>query len=316
MNEISVRITAALGAWSQVRGRMLLYLPLADEPDLRSIKGPELYVTRTPDDGGPLTVHRLGETLERHRLGFDQPIASEPEVDPSVIDIALVPGLAFDRHGHRLGRGSGYFDRLLPKLAEGGLRVGVAPQAVVVDRLPTEPHDATVTHLATEGGITPVVSTDIPASSERVIAAGRALGVDVEVRHFPEGTKTSQDAADAIGCPVAAIVKSLVFTVDDDPVVALLAGDLRLDINKLAAVHGGRKAERAALETVRAATGYAAGGTPPFGYSQSLPIYADPGLRRNEIVWAAAGTPTTVFPIAVEELARSTGAVWVDLAET
>lgn len=316
MDPVSARITVALGAWSRLRGRVLLYLPLPDEPDLRSIEGPELCVTRTPDAGGPLTIHQLGGQLEQHHLGFDQPIASEPEIDPSTIDMALVPGLAFDRNGHRLGRGSGYFDRLLPQLPERALRVGVAPQAVVVDRLPSEPHDVTMTHLVTELGITPVVSTDVPASSERVIAAGRALGVDVEVRHFPEGTKTSQDAADAIGCPVAAIVKSLVFTVDGEPVVALLAGDLRLDIHKLAAAHGGRKATRADLDTVRAATGYAAGGTPPFGHSQPLPIYADPGLRRNEVVWAAAGTPTTVFPITVERLAHATGAVWTELAES
>jgi 5,10-methenyltetrahydrofolate synthetase len=316
MDAVSVRITAALGVWSRLQGRVLLYLPLSDEPDLGSIEGPELYVTRTPDNGGPLTVHRLGGSLEKHRLGFEQPLTSEPEIDPSTIDMALVPGLAFDRYGHRLGRGSGYFDRLLPKLADGALRVGVAPRVVVVDRLPSEAHDVAMTHLVTERGITPAVSTDIPVSSERVIAAGRALGVDVEVRHFPEGTKTSQDAADAIGCPVAAIVKSLVFTVDGDPVVALLAGDLRLDVGKLAAAHGGRKAARADLETVRAATGYAAGGTPPFGHSMRLPIYADPGLRRNEMVWAAAGTPTTVFPITVESLALATSAVWVDLAES
>lgn len=316
MDVVSVRITAALGAWRRVRGRVLLYLPLPDEPDLRSIEGPELCVTRTPDDGGPLTIHRLGGSLEKHHLGFEQPTASEAEIDPSTIDMALVPGLAFDRQGQRLGRGSGYFDRLLPALSEGALRVGVAPRAVVVDRLPSEPHDVAMTHLVTERGVTPVVSTNIPASSERVIAAGRALGVDVEVRHFPEGTKTSQDAADAIGCPVAAIVKSLVFTVDGDAVVALLAGDLRLDVHKLAAAHGGRKAARADLETVRTATGYAAGGTPPFGHSRPLPIYADPELRRNATVWAAAGTPTTVFPITVESLGEATGAIWIDLAES
>lgn len=315
MGAVSVPITAALGAWGRLRGRVLLYLPMPDEPDLTSIEGPELNVTRTPDDGGPLTIHRLGGKLERHHLGFDQPIASEPEVEPWTIDMALVPGLAFDRSGHRIGRGAGYYDRLLPKLADDALRVGVAPQAVVVDELPTEPHDATMTHLVTEAGIMPVVSTKFPASSKRVITAGRALGIDVEVRHFPEGTKTSQDAADAIGCPVAAIVKSLVFTVDGDPVVALLAGDLRLDVNKLAAAHGGRKAARADLDAVRTATGYAAGGTPPFGHSQPLPIYADPGLRRNEILWAAAGTPTTVFPITVKNLAQATGAIWTDLAE-
>lgn len=157
--------------------------------------------------------------------------------------------------------------------------------------------------------------SDLPEGARRVVAAGRALGIEVEVRNFPEGTKTSQDAAAAIGCPVAAIVKSLVFTVDGAAVLALMPGDLRLDTSKLAAAHGGSEAKRADLEMARSATGFAAGGTPPFGHPGPLPIYAEPQLRRHHVVWAAAGTPTTVFPITVDELARATGAVWIDLAE-
>lgn len=134
---------------------------------------------------------------------------------------------------------------------------------------------------------------------------------------FPEGTKTAEDAAAAIGCAVAAIVKSLVFVVDvnggSTAVVALVPGDLRLDTSKLAQAAGGDTARRASLEEVRAATGYAAGGTPPFGHVNPLPVFADPQLRRNDPVWAAAGTPTTVFPITLEDLDRLSTPVWVDV---
>ena len=154
---------------------------------------------------------------------------------------------------------------------------------------------------------------DLPAACRRVVDAGAALGVAVEVHQFPEGTKTSQDAADAVGCALGAITKSLVFVVDDDAVLALMPGDRRLDTSKLAVAHGGDEARRASLDEVRAATGYAAGGTPPFGHD--LAVYADPALREHEARWAAAGTPSTVFPISVDELVAATGAQWSDLAQ-
>lgn len=154
----------------------------------------------------------------------------------------------------------------------------------------------------------------IPESSRRVIAAGEALGVDVVVHVFPEGTKTSAAAAAAIGCELSQIVKSLVFMVDDDPVIALLPGDLRLDGAKLAASVGGSSARRATLEEAREATGFTAGGTPPFGHPRPLPVLADERLRRHDLVWAAAGTPTTVFPISLDDVVRASGAAWADLA--
>ena len=130
---------------------------------------------------------------------------------------------------------------------------------------------------------------------------------------FPEGTKTAEDAAAAIGCDVSAIVKSLVFTVDGEPVVALVPGDLRLDTVKLASAAGGTRAARADLDVVRDATGYAAGGTPPFGHATQLRVFADPALKRNDPVWAAAGTPTTVFPLSIVDLDRLAHPIWLDL---
>jgi prolyl-tRNA editing enzyme YbaK/EbsC (Cys-tRNA(Pro) deacylase) len=154
----------------------------------------------------------------------------------------------------------------------------------------------------------------LPAASERVIAAALELGLEISVSEFPAGTKTASDAAAAVGCPVAAIVKSLVFLAGDEPVVALVPGDLRLDPQKLEIQTGISPVRRASLEQVREATGFAAGGTPPFGHRQPLRVFADEGLRRNDPVWAAGGTPTTVFSISLEDLDRAVKPVWGDIS--
>ena len=132
-------------------------------------------------------------------------------------------------------------------------------------------------------------------SEARVIAAAEARGLSVEVRAFPQGTRTAEDAAVAVGCDVAQIVKSLVFMVDDEPVVALVGGADRLDEQKLADVAGGTTARRASADEARAATGFAVGGVPPFGYQVALRCFVDDALLVHDVVWAAAGTPTHVF---------------------
>lgn len=152
----------------------------------------------------------------------------------------------------------------------------------------------------------------LPRAAQRVVQAALEQGLKVEVRRFPEGTKTAAEAAAAVGCPVAAIVKSLVFVVDGRPVVVLVPGDRRLDPDKLARAAGGRSVERASLDEVRSATGYAAGGTPPLGHD--LPVLADTALRRHPTVWAAAGTPDTVFEADLEALVRAAGAEWAELS--
>jgi len=157
----------------------------------------------------------------------------------------------------------------------------------------------------------------IPEASQRVVAAGMALGVEIDVHEFPEGTKTSADAAAAIGCELSAIAKSIVLTIDDrEQVVVFASGDTRIDLARLAGVVGGAAARRATLEEARGATGFAAGGTPPFGYPQPLRVFADVALQRHEVVWSAAGTPTTVFPIALADLVSAAEAVWVDVSES
>ena len=145
-------------------------------------------------------------------------------------------------------------------------------------------------------------------SVDRVADAAAALGLDIEVRTFPEGTRTAGDAAAAVGCDVAQIVKSLVFVVDEEPVVALVGGADRLDEAKLAAAAGGTAVRRASADEVRAATGFAVGGVPPFGHARAMRCFVDDALLGHHVVWAAAGTPTHVFASDPAALVRAAGA--------
>lgn len=151
---------------------------------------------------------------------------------------------------------------------------------------------------------------------ERFLEAARVLGHPVEVRTFPEGTKTARDAARAIGCEVGQIVKSLVFVADGRPLLALTSGANRVDTARLAALAGAGEARRADPEEARAATGFAVGGTPPFGHPEPVRTFMDRDLLAHEEVWAAAGTPDSVFRTTPEELRRTARAEVVDLKET
>jgi Cys-tRNA(Pro) deacylase len=148
---------------------------------------------------------------------------------------------------------------------------------------------------------------------KRVVEAARALGLAVVTRRFPEGTKTAQDAANAIGVAVGQIVKSLVFAVDGEIVMAYVSGANQLDEKRLAAAAGGSKCSRVDADAVREATGFPIGGVPPFGLATQLRIFVDPDLLQYDEVWAAAGTWNDVFPIAPDDLVRASGAVVTDL---
>ena len=150
---------------------------------------------------------------------------------------------------------------------------------------------------------------------ERFTEAAHRLGIEPQVRRFPEGTKTAVDAARAIGCDVAQIVKSLIFMADGRPVIVFTSGANQVDPSKLAKVAGASETRRATLEEARAATGFAVGGTPPFGHPTSLPAYLDPALLAFQEVWAAAGTPDSVFPLPPQELQRAAGAKQADFIE-
>lgn len=151
---------------------------------------------------------------------------------------------------------------------------------------------------------------------DRFLAEMRALdgGFDVEVvRTFPEGTRTAQDAAAAIGCATRAIVKSLVFVADDRPAMFLVNGASRADEGHLQRAMGAGSVRRADAAEVRRHTGYAIGGTPPTARVGALPRWLDRTLLDLDVVWCAAGTPHDVFPIGPERLVALTGATATDL---
>ncbi len=137
---------------------MLIYLAFGSEIDLSPLTGQEkiFYVTRTWETDRNLTVHTLNRGLEPHPYGYMQPAATSSNVDPRMIDLALVPGLCFDDKGARLGYGRGYYDRLLPKLRNDIPLVGVTADALVIPKLPRDSFDVDMTHLVTEAGVKPL----------------------------------------------------------------------------------------------------------------------------------------------------------------
>lgn len=152
-------------------------------------------------------------------------------------------------------------------------------------------------------------------TEERFAERARALGVEVDITTYPEGTRTAGDAAAAIGCDVAQIVKSLVFIGEDAdggtrPLLALTSGANTADTAALAGATGVVRVRKADADEARTATGYAIGGTPPFGHLgvTGPEVLMDRDLLDHDTVWAAAGTPRTVFPIAPERLREVAGA--------
>jgi prolyl-tRNA editing enzyme YbaK/EbsC (Cys-tRNA(Pro) deacylase) len=147
----------------------------------------------------------------------------------------------------------------------------------------------------------------------RVVDAARTLGLEITPRRFPDGTKTAADAAAAIGVEIGQIVKSLIFAVDGEVVLAYVSGANQLDEKKLALAAGGLKCARVDADVVREATGFPIGGVPPFGHSTQLRVFIDPDLLQFAEVWAAAGTWNDVFGIAPQELVEASGGVVTDL---
>ncbi|WP_410767543.1 YbaK/EbsC family protein [Haloferax sp. DFSO60] len=127
---------------------------------------------------------------------------------------------------------------------------------------------------------------------------------DITVREFPEGTKTAQDAADAVGCDIAQIVKSIVMRVGDETVVVLTSGNHRVDETALASEFGvdAGDVRSANPSEVKTTTGWSIGGVPPTCHETPVPVLADPVFETFEEVWAAAGTPKAVFRLTPSEL--------------
>lgn len=150
---------------------------------------------------------------------------------------------------------------------------------------------------------------NLSPSATRFQAAAAGLGLTVEVREMTQSTRTAEEAAAACGVGVGQIVKSLVFSGSESgkPYLLLVSGSNRVN-EKGAAVHLGEKLKRPDADTVRELTGYAVGGIPPLGHKTPLPTFMDEDLLQYGVVWAAAGTPTAVFPVDPAKLRDVTAA--------
>ncbi|WP_328871952.1 YbaK/EbsC family protein [Streptomyces sp. NBC_00287] len=152
----------------------------------------------------------------------------------------------------------------------------------------------------------------------RFAAALDELGlgaIEAQVRRFPEATRTAAEAAAAIGCELSQICKSLIFAADGVPVLVLMDGASRVDMELVRRELGAEKVTRPKADVVRETTGYAIGGVPPFGHRTRTRVLADRSLLDHEIVWAAAGTPYTVFPMEPKTLIAHAGGTLVDVRE-
>jgi prolyl-tRNA editing enzyme YbaK/EbsC (Cys-tRNA(Pro) deacylase) len=154
----------------------------------------------------------------------------------------------------------------------------------------------------------------VHANTARVVAAAAERGVTIDVHRFPEGTRTAAEAAAAIGCPLGAIAKSIVLASDHGAILVFTSGSNRVAYERVEAALGVTGVRRADADEVRAATGYPIGGTAPYGHPCPVPMLLDRDLLAHDVIWGAAGTPDTVFPIAPELLLRSTGAQVADVA--
>lgn len=150
--------------------------------------------------------------------------------------------------------------------------------------------------------------TALKESAQRVQAALDASGIPLSVKQFPASTKTSAEAATAVGCEIAQIAKSMIFraAASDRSVLVVASGANRVDEKKVAALLG-EKIERATADFVRAKTGFAIGGVPPVGHVEPPVVLIDEDLLALPVLWAAAGTPNAVFRLTPAELRQLTG---------
>lgn len=156
------------------------------------------------------------------------------------------------------------------------------------------------------------------SSLDRVLAAAASAGLEVDVVEFPDGTRTADDAAAAVGCKVDQIVKSMIFAAGDDReiVLALTSGANQVDGDRLAELAGVDACHRATADEVRSATGFAIGGVAPIGHLSTLRTWIDPHLLTFDTIWAAAGSPRHVFAVESHRLVELTGAAVEDFTVT
>lgn len=147
-------------------------------------------------------------------------------------------------------------------------------------------------------------------------SALRAGGATGEVLTLDDSARTASDAASALGVPVGAIVKSLIFAADGSPVLILASGDHQVDTGAVATILGVGRVRRADPDMVRAATGFPIGGVAPVAHPEPLRTLVDRHLESFAVIWAAAGTPDSVFPTTYDELLRLTAGTPADVAAT
>ncbi len=157
---------------------------------------------------------------------------------------------------------------------------------------------------------------ELSKSAQRVQQALHEMGLSVEVVELPASTRTAQEAAQAVGCQLGQIVKSLVFRrVDaDEPLLVLTSGANRVSLQKLAAALG-KRYKMAEAEFVRRWTGFAIGGVPPVGHAHPIRAVVDRDLLGYDELWAAAGTPRALFRLTPEQLLRISGGEALEVAE-
>lgn len=155
----------------------------------------------------------------------------------------------------------------------------------------------------------------LSSSAQKVQRALEALGLSLQVIEMPDSTRTAQEAAQAVGCQVGQIVKSLVFKTkrSQRPVLVVASGQNRVNEKKLESFLG-EPLGKADADFVRENTGYAIGGVPPVGHVQQIETFVDKDLFQYESIWAAAGTPRSVFCLTPDDLVRMTGGKVVDIA--
>ena len=153
-------------------------------------------------------------------------------------------------------------------------------------------------------------------ANDRVAHYLHQVGITFEIRILSDAVRTARLAAEALGCEVGQIANSLIFrnTDNDQAVLIMCAGDRRVDVQKVEA-QTGIELGKADAEFVRQQTGFAIGGVPPVAHANPLRCLLDASLQRHDTIWAAAGTPESVFCMTPDELQKITTGTWQDLVE-
>lgn len=156
-----------------------------------------------------------------------------------------------------------------------------------------------------------------PRAEEFTRRANAEYGIDIDVQEFPEGTKTAEDAAAAVGCATEQIASGIVLSADGELVVSVTSGANRVSMAKIAELRGVDESAVSMGDAaeIKATLGWSIGGVPPICHGTTVPVFVDETLLNFDEVWAAAGTPKAVFPIDPETLVDLSGGAVADVKE-